>query len=107
LLGHRSHTAHPDQAKAFETMTTKDQQLAFAKGFGVIPSIQSAPTTSPSSRTTQPFVNRVKYACGVVRAPGITDVLTDVNAQLEGLNNTDPKTILDSVQENLTAEMGS
>jgi multiple sugar transport system substrate-binding protein len=102
-------TAHPDQAKAFvEAMTTKDQQLTFAKDFGVIPSIQSAEadylTQFPDN---QPFVNGVKYARGVVGAPGITDVLTDFNAQLEGLNNTDPKTILDSVQENLTAEMGS
>jgi hypothetical protein len=43
----------------------------------------------------------------VVGAAGITDVLADFNAQLETLNNADPKTILDSVQENLTAEMGS
>jgi multiple sugar transport system substrate-binding protein len=102
-------TAHPDQAKAFvEAMTTKDQQLAFASGFGVIPSIQSAEADYLAANPdNQPFVDGVKYARGVVGAAGITDVLADFNSQLETLNNADPKTILDSVQENLTAEMGN
>jgi len=102
-------TAHPDQAKAFvEAMTTKDQQLAFASGFGVIPSIQSAEADYLAANPdNKPFVDGVKYARGVVGAAGITDVLADFNSQLETLNNADPKTILDSVQENLTAEMGN
>jgi hypothetical protein len=43
-------TAHPDLAKAFvEAMTTEDQQLAFAKGFGVIPSIRPRRCAAGSS----------------------------------------------------------
>jgi multiple sugar transport system substrate-binding protein len=33
-------------------------------------------------------------------------VLNDYNSQLQNLANTDPKTILDSVQDNLTSAMG-
>ena len=89
-------------------MTTKDQQLAFANGFGVIPSIQSAEADylAANSRTTQPFVDGVEYARGVVTAPGITDVLADFDAQLDGLATSDPKTILESVQQNLTDAIG-
>ena len=102
-------TEHPDQAKAFvEAMTTKDQQLAFASGFGVIPSIQSAEADYLAANPDNaPFVDGVKYARGVVTAPGIADVLADFDAQLDALATSDPKTILDSVQENLTAEMGN
>ena len=46
------------------------------------------------------------YAKGVVSAPGIADVLTDFNSQLQGLPTTDPKAILDSVQDNLSTALG-
>lgn len=102
-------TKSPDQAKAFvEAMTTKDQQLTFAKDFGVIPSIQSAEADYLKQfPENAPFVNGIKYAKGVIGAAGITDVLTDFDAQLEGLaSGGDPKAILDSVQQNLTAAIG-
>ena len=102
-------TEHPDQAKAFvEAMTTKDQQLAFATGFGVIPSIQSAEADYLAANPANaPFVDGVKYARGVVTAPGIADVLADFDAQLDALATSDPKIILESVQQNLTDAIGS
>lgn len=101
-------TKYPDQAKALvEYLTGSDQQLTFAKAFGVIPSVETAKdaylTEFPEN---QPFVNGVEYARGVVNFPGITDVLADFNAQLQGLATGDPKAILDSLQENLTAAIG-
>jgi multiple sugar transport system substrate-binding protein len=101
-------TKNPDQAKSLvEYLTTKDQQMAFAKAFGVIPSIQSAKDAYVKEFPDfAPFVAGVDYAKGVVSAPGITDVLNDYNSQLQNLANTDPKTILDSVQDNLTSALG-
>ncbi len=102
-------TENPDQAKAFvEAMTAKDQQLTFAKDFGVIPSIESAQADYLKEfPNNAPFVNGIEYARGVIGKAGITDVLTDFNAQLEGLaSGGDPKTILDSVQQNLTDAIG-
>ena len=102
-------TESPDQAKAFvEAMTAKDQQLAFSKAFGVIPSIKSAEADYLKEfPANEPFVKGVEYARGVIGAAGITDVLTDFNAQLDTLaSGGDPKTILDSVQQNLTDAIG-
>ena len=102
-------TKNPDQAKALvQYLTSTDQQLSFAKAFGVIPSVQSASDAYlKANPNNAPFVNGVAYAKGVVSAPGITDVLTDFNSQLQGLATGDPKAILDSVQDNLTSAMGS
>lgn len=99
----------PDQAKALvEYLTGTDQQLSFAKAFGVIPSVESAQadylTAFPEN---QPFVEGIAYARGVVNLPGVTDVLGDFNSQLEALASSDPQTILDSVQQNLTDAVGN
>ena len=101
-------TQYPEQATAYaEYMTTKQQQLEFAKAFGVIPSITSAKadylTEFPDNK---PFVDGIDYARGVVGAAGIADVLSDFDAQLDGLATADPKTILESVQQNLTDAIG-
>ncbi len=101
-------TKSPNQAKAFvEYLTTPTQQMKFADAFGVIPSVQSAQAAYLKAYPANaPFVNGITYAKGVLNAPGITDVLADYNSQLEGLANTDPKAILDSVQDNLSTALG-
>ncbi|MEO5833559.1 MAG: extracellular solute-binding protein [Nakamurella sp.] len=99
---------YPEQAKALvEYLTGSDQQLTFAKAFGVIPSVETAKDAYLKEfPENQAFVNGVDYARGVVNFPGITDVLADFNAQLQGLATGDPKAILDSLQENLSAAIG-
>jgi multiple sugar transport system substrate-binding protein len=101
-------TKNPEQAKALvEYLTAADQQMTFAKAFAVIPSIESAKASYLEQFPDfAPFVTGVDYAKGVVSAPGVTDVLNDYNSQLQNLANTDPKSILDSVQDNLTAALG-
>ena len=93
--------------KLVEYLTQPDVQLQFSKAFGVIPSIESAQsqylTEYPDNK---PFVDGIAYAKGVVALPGITDVLNDFDSQLQALANSDPKTILDSVQQNLEAAAG-
>jgi multiple sugar transport system substrate-binding protein len=102
-------TKNAAQAEALVAyLTSTQQQLTFAKGFGVIPSIKSAAAGYLAQKPANaPFVNGVAYAKGVVNAPGITDVMTDFNSQLQGLPNSNPKTILDSVQGNLQTALGN
>ncbi len=85
-------------------LTAADQQLGFAEAFGVMPSVQSA---AAGWRDLYPdeaaFIDSADFAQNVVNAQGASDVITDFNAQLEGLASGDPQTILASVQTNLQA----
>lgn len=90
-----------------EYLTSAEQQLAFSEAFGPMPSVQSA---ADQWRTDNPelvaFLDGAEYAAGMPTAQGAVDVITDFNAQLEGLASGDPATILDSVQANLEAIVG-
>ncbi|GIG24375.1 sugar ABC transporter substrate-binding protein [Cellulomonas denverensis] len=85
-------------------LTATDQQLGFAEAFGVMPSVQSA---ADGWRELYPdqaaFIDSAAFAQNVVNAQGASDVITDFNAQLEGLATGDPQSILSSVQTNLQA----
>jgi multiple sugar transport system substrate-binding protein len=84
-----------------EAMTTVDQQLAFARAFGSIPSRQSAKNvfTREFPRDTS-FVNGAEYAQGPVKAPKMESVLADFDAGLQQLASTAPTTILKRLQKN-------
>jgi multiple sugar transport system substrate-binding protein len=88
-------------------MTTPEQQMEFARGFGVMPSVQSAAedyaTEFPESAA---FIEQAEVADTVPNQPGVSQVIADLNAQLEGLETGDPKAILDSAQTNLEAALG-
>ncbi len=87
-----------------EYLTSADQQLAFAEAFGPMPSVQSA---ADGWKALYPemtaFIDSAAFAQNVVNAQGAGDVITDFNAQLEGLATGDPAAILGSVQTNLQA----
>lgn len=90
-----------------EYLTSADQQLAFSKAFGPMPSVQSAAETWKSDNPDLvAFLDGADYAQGVPKIEGSADVVTDFNAQLGGLKSGDPKAILDSVQSNLEAIVG-
>jgi multiple sugar transport system substrate-binding protein len=93
-----------DAVSLVEHLTAPDQQLAFADAFGVMPSVQSA---AQGWKDAYPeltaFIDSADYAQNVVNARGAADVITDFNAQLEGLKTGDPAAILGSVQTNLQA----
>jgi multiple sugar transport system substrate-binding protein len=97
----------PNQAAALklvEQLTTKSDQLAFSKAFGVLPSIKSAATEwKAQNPKLVPFLDGATYAKGVPTAKGSADVVTDFNAKLLTLASSDPKTILDATQKNLDA----
>ncbi len=93
-----------DAVDLVQHLTSTDQQLAFAEAFGVMPSVQSA---ADGWRELFPemtaFIDSADFAQNVVNAQGAADVITDFNAQLEGLKTGDPAAILGSVQTNLQA----
>ena len=97
----------PNQAAALklvEKLTSKDDQLAFSKAFGPMPSIKSAADEWKSQNPDLvPFLNAADYAKGVPTAKGAADVVTDLNSKLESLSTGDPKAILDATQKNLEA----
>ena len=91
-----------------EDLTSSDQQLAFAKGFGVMPSLQSAAQPFSQEFPAQAaFLAGADYATAVPNAEGVSDVITDLNSQLEGLEGGDPQAILQRTQTNLEAALKS
>ena len=98
-----------DQAIKFvEAMTTIQQQMTFAKGFGVMPSLKTAKDQyTQAFPADAPFVTGADYAHGPINAPKMDSVLADYDTQLQKLGTTDPKAILTRVQKNLTAALGS
>ena len=95
----------PNQKAALdlvEYLTSADQQLAFSKAFGPMPSVQSAAAQWKSDNAAlTPFLAGAAYAQGVPTNAGASDVVNDFNSQLATLKSSDPATILTSVQKNL------
>nr|BFF12208.1 hypothetical protein GCM10025699_35110 [Microbacterium flavescens] len=100
----------PNQQAALELveyLTSTESQLAFSDAFGPMPSIQSAADQwSTDNPELVAFLAGADYAVGVPTADGSAAVITDFNAQLEGLEAGDPQQILDTVQSNLEAIVG-
>ncbi|RFA09071.1 ABC transporter substrate-binding protein [Subtercola boreus] len=93
--------------KLVEQLTSTEQQLTFAEAFGVMPSVQSAAAEWKSANPAlAPFLDSATFATGVPTAQGSADVIKDLNSQLESLETSDPKAILDSTQKNLEAVVG-
>jgi multiple sugar transport system substrate-binding protein len=95
----------PNKAQAVDfvnAMTAKDQQLAFAKAFGVMPSIMSAKAAyAQQFPTYSVFLQGADYGVGPVKAPKLTAVLADYHNQLTKLATLQPKTILSRLQKDL------
>jgi multiple sugar transport system substrate-binding protein len=94
--------------KLVDQLTTTKDQLAFAKAFGVMPSIQSAASDWKSAYPQfAAFLDAASYAKGVPTAVGANDVVTDLNSKLAGLKGlSDIKGLLDTEQKNLAAAIG-
>ncbi|MET9179014.1 extracellular solute-binding protein [Kitasatospora aureofaciens] len=82
-------------------LTSADQQLEFAKAFGVMPSRTSAlaayAATYPESKA---WVDGVAHAQPPVTVPGFNQVLTQFDTDLQSLRTGDPATILAALQRN-------
>jgi multiple sugar transport system substrate-binding protein len=97
-----------DQAITFvEAMTAGDQQMTFAKAFGVMPSRQSVRDQyTQAFPADKPFIDGAEYAQGPVNAPKMDSVLGDLDTGLQGLNSGDPKAVLQRFDKNAKAALG-
>lgn len=97
----------PNQAAALklvEKLTGSDDQAAFSKAFGVMPSIRSAADAYKSQYPQfTAFLDAASYAKGVPTPAGAADVVTDLNSKLAGLKTADISSILTGEQKNLAA----
>lgn len=87
-----------------EYLTSDDVVMDFAEAFGIMPA-----TTTLSDAWTEAypelsaFMAGLEYSVTVPTANGAADVITDFNAKLENLANTEVTSILDETQTNLEA----
>jgi multiple sugar transport system substrate-binding protein len=97
-----------DQAVAFvEAMTAVNQQLSFAKAFGVMPSRQSAKDQYTAQfATDKAFIDGAAYGQGPLNAPKMDSVLADFDTGIQGLKTGDPTAILQRLQTNVQAALG-
>jgi len=93
--------------KFVEAMTTAEQQLTFAKAFGVMPSRQSAGAQfTQQYPSDKAFIDGAAYAQGPVNAPKMDSVLADFDTGLQGLATGDPKALLARLQKNTESALG-
>ncbi|MBO3752803.1 extracellular solute-binding protein [Streptosporangiaceae bacterium NEAU-GS5] len=99
---------YKEQAISFvEAMTTVDQQMAFAKAFGVMPSRQSAKDAyAQEFPKDAAFLNGAAYAQGPVNAPKMDSVLADFDTGLQKLTTISSKSLLERVQKNTQSAIG-
>lgn len=97
-----------DQAIKFvEAMTTADQQIAYAKAFGVMPSRQSAQGAyTQAFPDDAPFVAGAAYGHGPVNAPKMDSVLADLDAGIQGLQTGNPQAVLQRFDKNAQTALG-
>ena len=93
--------------KFIEFLTSEEQQLKFASAFGVMPSVNSAEEAWKSEFPEMAaFIDGAAYAKNPPAQAGVSEVIGELNSQLEGLKTADAQQILDSVQSNLEAALG-
>ena len=81
-----------------------EQQLAFAKAFGVMPSVEAAAEDwKQEYPDLAPFIESADFAGNLPTQEGAADVIGELNAQLATLKSSDPQQILDGVQKDMEA----
>ncbi|WP_067175451.1 sugar ABC transporter substrate-binding protein [Microtetraspora niveoalba] len=107
--GVSARSRYKEQAIGFvEAMTKADQQMAFARAFGVMPSRQSAKAAYTAEFPGDtPFVNGAEYAQGPVNAPKMESVLADFDTGIQQLASTSPASVLARLQKNTRAALGN
>lgn len=82
-------------------LSSGDQQLTFAKAFGVMPSrTSSLKTYAQQYPAAKAWVDGSAYAQGPVTIAGFDKVLSQFNTELQSLRTTDPEKILGDLQRN-------
>lgn len=98
------------QAQAVELvdyLTTPEQQMKFAEGFGVMPSRQAAAEDYKNAfPEDEAFIAGADYGHGPINAPDMAQVVADLNSQLEGIANADITKVMESFDTNAGAVLG-
>ncbi len=98
------------QAQAVDlvsALTTVDQQLEFADAFGVMPSLESAAADYEAAFPEDAaFIAGGEYGRGPISAPGMEQVIADLNSQLEGLSSADLTSVMESFDTNAGSVLG-
>jgi multiple sugar transport system substrate-binding protein len=98
------------QAQAVDLVTSLasvEQQIAFADAFGVMPSRQSAADQYKSKFPKDaPFVAGGEYGHGPINAPGMEQVVADLNSKLEGFDKANLAQVLKGFDTNAAAVLG-
>lgn len=85
-----------------EYLTSDDVVMDFAKAFGIMPASKTlADAWKAQFADRGAFMDGLNYSVTVPTAKGAADVVSDLNAQLEGLKDADVTSILDKTQTNL------
>lgn len=85
-------------------MTSAGQEMAFARAFGVMPSLQSDQSAYLREFPGDaPFLAEVPNAVGGPKLPNLTSVFTQFDNQLTQLATTSPTAILSSLAKNIGA----
>ncbi len=91
-----------------KSLISVDQQMAFAKAYGVMPStVEGAKKFAETYPDDAAFAAGGEYGQGPVNLPGFDPVMTDFNSKLATLGKKgDPAAILAALQKNGTAALG-
>jgi multiple sugar transport system substrate-binding protein len=88
-------------------LTTDEQQLAFSDAFGVMPSRQSAAGDYESKYPEdKAFIEGADYGHGPITAPGMDQVIADLNSKLEDFKGADLASVVKSFDTNADAALG-
>jgi multiple sugar transport system substrate-binding protein len=88
-------------------LTTNDQQMAFADAFGVMPSRQSASGDYEAKYPEdKPFIAGGDFGHGPISAPGMDQVIADLNSKLENLGDADIAGLMKDFDTNADAALG-
>lgn len=100
-------TEYRDQAIDFvRAMTSPEQQITFTEAFGVMPSRESLRDEYLEQfPNDEAFIAGAEYAQGPVKAPKMDSVLADFDAGLQQLTTTDPKALLERLNDNTEAAL--
>ncbi len=98
------------QAQAIDlvtSLTSVDQQMAFADAFGVMPSRQSAADLYKAKFPEDaPFIAGGEYGHGPINAAGMEQVVGDLNSKLEAFGNANLSQVLKGFDTNAGAVLG-
>ena len=98
------------QAQAVDlvkALSTVEQQMAFADAFGVMPSRQSAADQYKSKFPEDaPFIAGGEYGHGPINAPGMEQVVADLNSKLEDFGGANIPQVLEGFDTNANAALG-